>query len=295
MNQPPRLQAILPLWPWLPHFRAIAETEHLPTAARICGVGASSLSRSLRLLERALGHRLFERTGRALRLNHNGETLLVAVRDAMRRIDDARADLVDEGLRGPLRIASSGAGTTALVAPAVQRLRGEHPELQPHLLTRPTDQVAAELLRGELDVAFQEAPLHHDSLTVRHVADLSRGVYARRDHPLFAADHIEVTALAAAEFVAPPPLPDGTTPDGWPPEWSRRIAMTTDQVRVGLEVCLDQGLCAVLPDVLAAPHESELRRIDAAPIAATPVFAIHRNVLGPRPSAAARLVELVQN
>ncbi|MFN3242795.1 MAG: LysR substrate-binding domain-containing protein [Planctomycetota bacterium] len=286
------MRSLLSIWPWLPQFRAIAETEHLPSAATICGVGASSLSRTLGLLERALGQQLFERTGRTLRLNHHGEALLAAVREAMRRVDDARHELAQTGLTGPLRISSLGAGTTALVAPAVQRLRQEHPEVVPQLLTRPLGVILTELMRGELDVAFQEDPIQHDSLTVRRIADLTRAVYVPRGHALFDEGDLQPARLADLDFVAPPQLRDGTTPDGWPPELQRRIAVTADQLRVGLELCLTQGMLAVLPDVLAAQHGGDLRRVEAVSIAPTPVFAVHRTVLGRGPTAASRLVEL---
>ena len=58
-------------------------------AARAEHVTPSSLSRSLGLLEEHLGRKLLDRVGRNVKLNAEGETLLAAVRDAMRRIDDA--------------------------------------------------------------------------------------------------------------------------------------------------------------------------------------------------------------
>lgn len=285
---------ILSVWPWLPHFRAIAETEHLPSAARLCSVGPSSLSRSLSLLERQLGRPLFERTGRSLRLNHDGTILRDAMRDAMRRVDDACAELRDDELRGPLHVASAGAGTTAMVAPAVLRLRREHPGIRARLVTHLSGDIAADLLRGALDVAFQEVPIQRSGLTTHNVGSLKRSVYCGPHHELFGVAGVDPATLEEQEFVAPPPLPDGTTPDGWPIERPRRIALTTDQLRVGLEICLEQPLLAVLPDALAEARSDNLWRLDAVPIPATPVYAAYRTVLGPRKSPAARLVELVQ-
>ncbi|MCK5943024.1 MAG: LysR family transcriptional regulator [Planctomycetes bacterium] len=296
MDVPDRFRELLPLWAWLPPFRAVAETEHLPTAAERCGVGASSLSRTIALLERAVGRPLFERTGRSLELNHDGRRLLEAVRGAMRFVDDACAEVRDPSLRGPLRIASSGAVTTAVVAPAVLRLREEHPGVEPQLLTRPADRTANLLLRGQLDIAFQESPLQARGLTVAQVGELTRAVYCGRRHPLFgvAPRRVRAARIEAAEFVAPPTEPGGFTPDGWPVERPRRVALTCDQLRVGLELCLEQPLLAVLPDALAETRPDELRRLDAVPIAPSPVYAAHRERLGARLPAAARLVELVQ-
>ncbi|MFK7739114.1 MAG: LysR family transcriptional regulator [Planctomycetota bacterium] len=296
MDGPSRFHQMLPIWPWLPQFRAVAETEHLPSAAEMCGTGPSSLSRSLSLLERTLGKDLFERSGRSLKLNHNGRVLLEAVRDAMRRVDDACTEVRDPTLRGPLKIASSGAVTTAFVAPAVLRLRSEHPGVAPELVTRPVQATANLLQRGTLDVAFQEEAVQDRGLTTQRVGSLSRGIYCGRHHELFdvASRDIRSEQLERVEFVAPPILEDGTTPDGWPPDRPRKVALTTDQLRIGLELCISQPLLAVLPDAIAEPRRGDLRRIDAIAIEPSPVFAVHREVLGPKPSAAARLAELVR-
>ena len=40
------------IWNWLPVFRAVAETEHLPTASELLYVTPSALSRTIRLLEK---------------------------------------------------------------------------------------------------------------------------------------------------------------------------------------------------------------------------------------------------
>ena len=41
------------IWSWLPAFRAVAEAEHLPTAAHELGIVPSSLSRTVKQIEDA--------------------------------------------------------------------------------------------------------------------------------------------------------------------------------------------------------------------------------------------------
>ncbi len=57
-----RLRRVASFWNWLPAFRAVAETEHLPTAAEALFVSPSALSRAIRLLEKDVGQPLFRRT-----------------------------------------------------------------------------------------------------------------------------------------------------------------------------------------------------------------------------------------
>ena len=95
-----RLKRVASVWSWLPAFRAVAETQHLPTASAELDVSASALSRTIRLLESDIGRTLFERQGRRIVLNEAGERLLVAVRDAMRRVHDGMSPMDRKELEG---------------------------------------------------------------------------------------------------------------------------------------------------------------------------------------------------
>ncbi|MCA8963908.1 MAG: LysR family transcriptional regulator [Planctomycetes bacterium] len=294
MKPPSRTVSIAALWAWLPAFRAVAETEHLPSAAQGLGVTPSTLSRAIAALERRLGKPLFTRSGRNLRLNGDGAALLATVREAMHRVEDGVDEVVASSRRGPLLVASSGAGTTAIVAPALIELRRRYPELLPQVVTRSMGDTGADLLRGRLDIAFQEQALARPGLTVTRVGTVVRGVYCGRRHPLFAARKVAVGDLVAHEFVAPPPDESGRPLDGWPDEIPRRVGLVVDQLRIGLELCCAEPLLAVLPEALADERGDALRRLPLELIPATPLFAMHRQVLRNRPSLAAEFVQLVR-
>lgn len=295
MSLEARLQTITPLWSWIPAFRAVAETEHLPSAARLLGVGPSTLSRSISLLEAALRRPLFKRTGRSLQLNADGRELLVVVRDAMRLLEDGVTAADSGGLRGVIMVASGGVATTALVAPAIIELRQRHPLLQPHLLTRPALDVASDLLCGRLDVAFQETGVQREGLVTTKVGAIARSVYCGRSHPLYGKQQVDLADLENAEFVAPPMDNQGSIPDGWPPEMSRRIAMVTDQLRVGVDLCIGMSLLAVLPDALVNARGDQVHRLPIDIVSPAVLYAMHRRVLGQSQPAAVQLVELVQH
>ena len=87
MNEP-RVHRLLELWAWLPAFRFVAETEHLPSASDLLYTSPSALSRTVKQLEGALGVKLFDRVGKRLVLNDDGRRLLGGVRRAMRYVDD---------------------------------------------------------------------------------------------------------------------------------------------------------------------------------------------------------------
>src|SRR5688500_1401843 len=148
------LRRIIRFWNWLPAFRAVAEFQHLPTAARSLFVTAPALSRAIRLLEKDLDVSLFRRTGRRLELNESGRCFLDAVRDAMRLMHEATLHVKAEQLSGPVRIASAGVITTTLLVPALDELRRAHSDLVPLVTTPAPNDLSALLRRGIVDIAF---------------------------------------------------------------------------------------------------------------------------------------------
>ena len=120
------LQAI---WAWLPAFRIVAETEHLPTASRRLGISASALSRTIRMIEQELGEELFSRSGRNIALNDAGAKLLGAVRDAMRRVHQGIHSLELDEIIGNTRIAADRLMSSSYVLSALTELRASHPRL----------------------------------------------------------------------------------------------------------------------------------------------------------------------
>src|SRR5687767_10980873 len=113
-----RFRRVAALWNWLPAFRAVAETQHLRRAGDLLCVSPSALSRSIHLLEDAIGGPLFVRAGRNLRLTALGDELLLVVRDSMRRLDDALRD-VSRWDGWPLAVAAPDLITRRLLVAAI--------------------------------------------------------------------------------------------------------------------------------------------------------------------------------
>ena len=270
-----RLRRVSRLWSWLPAFRAVGESEHLPTAAKHLLVTAPALSRAVKLLEQDVGRPLFRRSGRRIQLNDAGERLLAAVRDAMRLIHEGVLHVRSEELVGPVYVASAGAITTAYVVPALQTLRKEHPQLLPTVQSLEPWEGVPGLLRGSLDVVFHSAPFTHQRLTTVHLGTEPSGIYCGPGHPLHGRRNVRVEDVLQHDFVAPLPDDQGRTYEGWPAELPRQIAMRVDQMRVGCEVCATGELLAVLPDVIAESF-ADLHHLPLDLVPPVPLFATHR-------------------
>src|SRR5262249_4035819 len=131
MNRMIRSNMLNDVWAYLPAFRAVAESEPLPTAAAELHVVPSALSRSVRLLEEALGERLFTRRGRRLALNSRGRALLDAIRQGQRSLEHALRRGESTAFEGELRVGTIGVLTNHVVLPALLELSSVHPALVP--------------------------------------------------------------------------------------------------------------------------------------------------------------------
>src|ERR687898_517534 len=120
----------------LRRLRLLRELEARGTihaAARALDYTPSAISQQLAVLEREAGAPLLERTGRTLRLTDAGRLLVEhagALLDRMEAAEAELAALVAGRPAGTVRIASFQTAFLQLVAPAVARLAGEHPEVR---------------------------------------------------------------------------------------------------------------------------------------------------------------------
>ena len=79
--------------PLLRSFIAVVDCGSLSSASVRIGRSESALSLQMTRLEDVIGRPLFDRNGRALKLNETGAQLLTHARAILERIDAARAEL----------------------------------------------------------------------------------------------------------------------------------------------------------------------------------------------------------
>jgi DNA-binding transcriptional LysR family regulator len=272
------VQLLASIWNWLPAFRAVAETQHLPSASKRLHVSVSALSRTIGLLEHHVGQELFNRSGRSIVLNTAGAALLEAVRDAMTAVDRGLGGLRGDPFAGPLRISTLGVLTNHYVLPAVLSLKAKYPDLLPTLVIERTREANQLLLRGDLDVGFYYEALAEEGLDLVQLGVLTASVYCGRAHPLFSRRRPSTTEILDQEFSVPQVGDTGVAMDSWPPDLPRRVGMRIVLLATNLEVCRSGRLLTVLPDVAAHPYllRKELRRLPLDVVPPTPIYAARR-------------------
>lgn len=270
-----RVRRLAPFWSWLPAFRAVAESQHLPSAARAIGIAPSGLSRAVRLLEAALGQQLFRRSGRRLELSPQGEGFLSAVREAMRAIDEGLLLLGAVDTTGPLQVAVAGSLVQLIVLPALDRVRHDHPGMAVRL-HRLLDSSTAALRDGTLDLVVSHRHVAHRDLVAELVGQVPYGIFCGRGHLLRHARAVSAARLSAHAFVV------CEAGDPWPSHVPRRIGLQVTEFSDAVAACAQGDHLAVLP--LGLERSRGLRRLPSRIPSAQPLFAITRRPL-PGPTA----------
>jgi DNA-binding transcriptional LysR family regulator len=263
-------------------------------AARSLSVTPAAISRTLRLLQDEVGAPLFNRVGRQLVLNATGAALRDAVRSASTAVESGLSEALGDPFVGPLRVASLGVLTEHFVVPCLIELKREHPDLVPEHVNIGTGEANAQLLRGQIDLAFYYEEVTAAGIVVERLGQTSTSIYCGRGHPLFGARKVTLERVLEHPFSVPQIGDTGRIMDGWPADLRREVGMRITLLRSNLEVCRSGVLLTVLPDVTAAPdlEAGLLRRLPVVDLPPIELFAA-RHESAPERSAVRGLVDAV--
>ncbi|MBM3480524.1 MAG: LysR family transcriptional regulator [Alphaproteobacteria bacterium] len=142
----------------LGYFRAVAHAGGLTRAAGLLGVSQSALSLQIRTLEQRIGHALFERVGRALRLTEAGRIALDRADAIHATAEDLVATLGGSGVgRAALRVGALATLSRNFQLAFVRPLLGQA-GLRLSLRAGSAAELLAELRALDLDVVLLDRP-----------------------------------------------------------------------------------------------------------------------------------------
>lgn len=254
-----RFRRVASVWNWLPTFRAVAEHESIHRASSVLATSPSALSRTIRLLEDALGTTLFHRRDSKMALTPPGDALLSAIRDAMRLVDDGlppEHEPTEEQVVS-LRLATIPDGISPLVdVIAARRVVREVADVS--AVTRGVgaapDWPATHdlLLRGDLDVVITLLPgsVAPPELVVERCGALQMGVYVGPSHALAAGREPAEDSDAIDREMPTLPFVVHANGDGWPVERPRATGVVGASFQAVLAHCMNGEMAACLADVI---------------------------------------------
>jgi len=140
----------------LRYFLAVAETLHFSKAAQLLGIAQPPLSQQIKRLEQLLGHRLFDRTTRGVKLTLAGQLLAERARSTIEKVQDDLAQVrrLGRGEEGTLTVGFSGSVMFTDLPSAIGTYRRRYPKVELRLRESNTSAQISALLMGTLDLAF---------------------------------------------------------------------------------------------------------------------------------------------
>jgi molybdate transport repressor ModE-like protein len=134
----------------------VERRESVSAAARAVGIGQSSASEHLRLLEAAAGQRLVERNGRGSRLTEAGRVLASSASQALATLAAGEEEVhALAGLdRGTIHIGASTTPGVYLLPDTLGCFRRDHPNVAVEVEIAATGEILERLLAGRIQLAL---------------------------------------------------------------------------------------------------------------------------------------------
>ncbi|MGO1264371.1 LysR family transcriptional regulator [Brevibacterium aurantiacum] len=158
----------------------VSRSAKFTTAAATLGLNHTTISRRIAALEKALGGRVLSRAAGGWELTQLGtEAVRVAeqVEDAVRGLGDSGR--VPDPITGVVRMTATDGFSAYVAAPAVTKLRRQHPGLSVEIVTV-TRQALQQRSGLDIEVVVGEPQVHRAEAF--KLGDYELGMYASRDY-----------------------------------------------------------------------------------------------------------------
>ncbi|GAA4700719.1 LysR family transcriptional regulator [Phytohabitans rumicis] len=233
--------------------RAVVTSGSVTAAAAHLGYTPSAVSQQVAALEKEAGIALLERVGRGVRPTAAGQLLTGHAAIIGQHVAEAETALADlrAGRTGRLTIRYFASVGPTLLAPALARLRREHPGVTIDPKLNDSDDPLPDVEQGNADLALVVRRPSDDvrqGIRVVHLIDDAFQAVLPTGHPLTARRVIDLVDLAAEPWVGsePPgpclePIMDACAAAGFTPNFvakSEDYATTQGFVAAGLGVGL---------------------------------------------------------
>lgn len=184
-------------------FCRIADLKSFSKAADDLFLTQPTVSGHILSLEQSLSLRLFDRSGRQVRLTKAGEVFL----QYASKILSSRKDLLNAlsefslGIRGELSLGASTIPGEYLLPKLMGDFREKHPHLSISLRIADTKEIVQYVLEGHVEFALTGAKLDHPSLHYERFEKDVIVVVSPNDHPLVRKRKADVASLMKEPWI----------------------------------------------------------------------------------------------
>lgn len=244
-------------------FLVIARHASLRAAADELHQTPSALSKAVRRLEASLATPVFDRIGKAMRLNSAGERLRERALALVALAEQTQAEFRGVSLRSHCRLLAPAVLQWGFGATLAARLSALQPQATLAFVTLFEDAALAALARGEGDLALVTGVAVASGLPAgleaRRLGEIHMQLAAGPGHPLAGRGEVPAAELLQHDFACPQRsmfcgLERGSRADGWRDDrLPRRIRFWLDELQLLIGLVTSGQALAYLPDFALAP------------------------------------------
>jgi DNA-binding transcriptional LysR family regulator len=185
----------------LKYFQTVANLEHMTKAAEELNIAQPSLSQAIARLEEDIGVTLFERKGRAIRLNRFGKVFLGNVEQILQSIDESVREVRDmSGMnRGIIKLSAS---ITGVVPDLIRSFMTEYPHIHFHQTLDQVTETKKLLEDGKVDLCIAHSPIEGSQLEWRLLRTEPIYLIVSKEHRLSQRESVSIKELENERFIS---------------------------------------------------------------------------------------------
>jgi len=182
-------------------FLAVASHENVSLAADQLAMSQSAASTSLKELEHRFGLRLFDRIGKRLQLNDQGNTLRSKAAALIAGALELENSLIGASDIGELKVGATLTIGNYLAIGIMAAFMKEHPAAKVNLNVENTASIAAKVRNFELDIGLIEGELQEADLDVSYWREDELALFCAPTHPLASHRELQDEDLLSADWI----------------------------------------------------------------------------------------------
>lgn len=183
-------------------FLQVAHHHSFSRAAEALFLTQPSVTARIQSLEREIGERLFERTGRSVTLTDAGRAFIPHAQRALTAVQEGTdaIEAVRHGDVGSLRIGASSSIATYVLPAILAHFRETRPRVHIHLSTGTTEPIVEELIVGEIHVAITRLTQHPEVESL-HLYNDDLALVVSPKHPFAGKGRVSIAEVGKEPFL----------------------------------------------------------------------------------------------
>lgn len=183
-------------------FLQVAHHRSFSRAAEALFLTQPSVTARIQSLEREIGERLFERSGRSVTLTDAGHAFIPHAQRALAAVQEGTdaIEAVRHGDIGSIRIGASSSIATYVLPGILKHFREVRPRVHVHLSTGQTEDIVEKLLAGETHVAIARLTQHPEVESL-HLYNDDLALVVAPNHPFAAQGQVTIAEAGKEPFL----------------------------------------------------------------------------------------------